>query len=422
MSWTDFSDNFSPLARSLSLANRHGRIGQAYLLQGDDAPFLTRYALGFAQMAACRQPRVDGSPCLECTYCRQFQHHSYNELQRLEPQSKSRQITVDAMRRFDYALSLSAPAGNLKIGLICEADCLGEEAQNAFLKTLEEPPPRTLLLLTTIRPRRILPTIRSRCQTLFLLWNRRRYDTALSLGLFNLLAPLKRQAGVRIALDTSAQISQILGDLRTLAEESVNANWDERWESSAEDNRSLRKQLDELKTVQIESEYIRRRDEMTEAIHTWFLQRYLQAAGIAANLLPHPELVQDLDSLPPPAAPEECSQDVAWTETSQLPESQCRRESGTRFSLPLHLRKNHPITLTASSGAQRQTGVNNRWLSLLFSKSSGIVVFCQFHTSKSGLAIYIIISNFFSCTISIPLLELAYATIANSQYRHHRAR
>lgn len=315
MSWTDFRDNFSHFSRHLALASRHGRLGQAYLLQGDDAPFLTRYALGFAQMAACSQPLSDGSPCLECACCRQFQHRSYSELQYLEPQSKSRQITVDAMRRFDYALSLSASAGFLKVGLICEADCLGEEAQNAFLKTLEEPPPRTLLLLTSIRPRRILPTIRSRCQTLFLLWNRRRYETAASTGLFQLLAPLRRQAGAKVALDSASRIGQLLAGLRQLAEETVNANWDERWESSAEDNRTLRKQLDELKNVQIESEYIRRRDEVTEAIHTWFLQRCLQAAGVTESLLPHPELLQGLQPPPPPVASlEECRQDVVWTE------------------------------------------------------------------------------------------------------------
>ncbi len=53
--------------------------------------------------------------------------------------------------------------GGVKVGIVVDADCMGEEAGNAFLKTLEEPPAQTVILLLTADPQRLLPTILSRC-------------------------------------------------------------------------------------------------------------------------------------------------------------------------------------------------------------------------------------------------------------------
>jgi DNA polymerase-3 subunit delta' len=61
-------------------------------------------------------------------------------------------------------LSLTAAEGGWRIVLVEQMEAMNAEAQNALLKTLEEPPPRALLLLTTAAPDRLLPTIRSRCR------------------------------------------------------------------------------------------------------------------------------------------------------------------------------------------------------------------------------------------------------------------
>ena len=81
----------------------------------------------------------------------------------LRPRMKSRRIAVDAIRELERPLRLAAPEGTWKVGVIAEADRMGAEASNAFLKTLEEPPVRTLLLLLTANPQSLLPTILSRC-------------------------------------------------------------------------------------------------------------------------------------------------------------------------------------------------------------------------------------------------------------------
>ena len=81
----------------------------------------------------------------------------------LRPRSKSRQISVDDIRDLEHTLQLAAPSGETKVGIIVDADRMNDKAQNAFLKTLEEPPNRTLLMLLTTKPQRLLPTILSRC-------------------------------------------------------------------------------------------------------------------------------------------------------------------------------------------------------------------------------------------------------------------
>ena len=81
----------------------------------------------------------------------------------LRPRSKGRYIKVDEIRELERVLNLSAPAGKWKVGVVVDADRMIEGAQNAFLKTLEEPPPGCLLLLLSSHAELLLPTIRSRC-------------------------------------------------------------------------------------------------------------------------------------------------------------------------------------------------------------------------------------------------------------------
>ena len=81
----------------------------------------------------------------------------------IHPRSKSRRISVAEIRDLDHTLHLAAPKGETKVGVIVDADRMNEQAENAFLKTLEEPPDGTLLMLLSARPQRLLPTILSRC-------------------------------------------------------------------------------------------------------------------------------------------------------------------------------------------------------------------------------------------------------------------
>ena len=82
----------------------------------------------------------------------------------IEPQSKSRQIRVEDMQRMMNQLYRTSFEGGWKAGVIAYADRMNEQSANKFLKTLEEPPGRSLILLITENPESMLATIRSRCQ------------------------------------------------------------------------------------------------------------------------------------------------------------------------------------------------------------------------------------------------------------------
>lgn len=81
----------------------------------------------------------------------------------IRPGSKVRSITIDAVRSVEPFLSLRARENETKLVIVQEADRLSDDSANAFLKTLEEPPPQTLIILITELPGRLLPTILSRC-------------------------------------------------------------------------------------------------------------------------------------------------------------------------------------------------------------------------------------------------------------------
>ncbi len=81
----------------------------------------------------------------------------------VRPRSKSRQIPVGDIRALEKMFHQSSPDDTWKIGVIVDADRMNESSENAFLKTLEEPPPGSLLLLLSAEPQRLLPTIWSRC-------------------------------------------------------------------------------------------------------------------------------------------------------------------------------------------------------------------------------------------------------------------
>ncbi len=291
MSLADYQNAYPRLWRQLLEARRNDRIAHAYLLVGDDAEFLNRFALAWIQVCACRRPTSEGDACGECKSCRQLLGGYYPELYELRPRSKSRQILVDEMHDFEHQFRLTADPSYLKAGLIIDADRLNPQAQNAFLKTLEEPPARTMLVLVTTQPRQLLPTIRSRCQAISLIQNRRSYELAREQGLFEQLARLQRNAGAGMALAVAHRVNDLLNALKTVAEQTIADDTASARQEMADQDPDARKRLDEVRQAQVQAEYLRLREQFAEAIQTWFLQLSLMAAKIPREALPHPEIL-----------------------------------------------------------------------------------------------------------------------------------
>lgn len=148
----------------LESANERGRLAHALILSGSAGSGKAELAARIIQ--SINQPK-DGAADLWGEPVEPVQK-TLSELEGefvriVRPKSKSRRIKVEQIREIEKPLHLSAPDGMWKVGVVVDADRMGEEAANAFLKTLEEPPSNCLLLLLTASPERLLPTILSRC-------------------------------------------------------------------------------------------------------------------------------------------------------------------------------------------------------------------------------------------------------------------
>jgi len=148
------------LAQSL----RAGRLPHALLIHeavGGAGEWLGIWA---AQLVLCQVP--GRPPCGTCAGCRRVTALQHPDLTLLRATEDSRQIRIEQVRELTAELALTSHAGGYKVALITPADALNRFAANALLKTLEEPPARTLLILIATQPSRLPPTVLSRCQRL----------------------------------------------------------------------------------------------------------------------------------------------------------------------------------------------------------------------------------------------------------------
>ncbi|MBI5091297.1 MAG: DNA polymerase III subunit delta' [Candidatus Hydrogenedentes bacterium] len=121
-------------------------------------------ALEMAKAVNCA--KGTGDACDTCLSCRKVASGNHPDVKIVAPVKKSRIINVETIEGVNEFAALRAYESKWRVFVILDADRMGLEAQNHFLKTLEEPPGASLFLLVTEYPRRLLPTIRSRCQML----------------------------------------------------------------------------------------------------------------------------------------------------------------------------------------------------------------------------------------------------------------
>ena len=133
---------------------QNSQLAHAYLLQGAPHGAALRFTEKLLNLIYDNHPQI--------------QTRNHPDLIWIEPQSKSRRITIDEIRAMIQQLSQTSFSGGWKVGVILCADRMTDQAANAFLKTLEEPPARTLLVMVTDEPQSLLATITSRCQRIVL--------------------------------------------------------------------------------------------------------------------------------------------------------------------------------------------------------------------------------------------------------------
>ncbi len=153
------------------LATR-SRPAQALLLAGPRGVGKGELAQAWAQALLCETPRADGAACGTCAACHWFETGGHPDFLRVGLQEKTTKdgetrlataIEVDQAREAVDFVRLSTYRAGYRVVLVDPADSLNLAAANALLKVLEEPPLNTVFVLVSDQPRRLLPTIRSRC-------------------------------------------------------------------------------------------------------------------------------------------------------------------------------------------------------------------------------------------------------------------
>lgn len=147
--------------RQLAAARREGRLPHAILIHGVAGSGQAALAVWAAQMALCED--AGRAPCGSCGGCTLFLAGNHPDLRVIEIEEKATYIKVDQIRELCAALTLRSFRGGGKVGIIDPADRMNINANNALLKTLEEPSEGALLLLCASRSDQLPRTIVSRC-------------------------------------------------------------------------------------------------------------------------------------------------------------------------------------------------------------------------------------------------------------------
>lgn len=247
--------------RFLLAAHERERLPHALLLTD---PALTGAHSVAAQLVAhMNKIPLKDLDAMESDYCRIVRAHS-----------KSRKILVDDIRNVEPFFQKKALGDKWKIGVFPEADCLNEQAANAFLKTLEEPPPRSLIILITAHPEQLMRTILSRCVRMDI------YTPGMTYVLSSVekaLVPAWIEACNHLGSELSALAFRgAMSHVLTQAKESIR----KRHESALKETskgialatgvKDWEKQMEDVNNAVIEAEYLNERDNLLDFFIAWF--------------------------------------------------------------------------------------------------------------------------------------------------------
>jgi DNA polymerase-3 subunit delta' len=152
----------------LSQALSSSRLSHAYLFYGPESIGKKLLAVEFAKALNCLSPETDGA-CGTCNSCRKIEDHIHPDFFFLEPTkatptAREAALRIDEIRELQKKLGFLPYEGKVKVAVLDQVEKMNLQACNAFLKTLEEPPSSTILILITSNIYQLLPTLISRCQ------------------------------------------------------------------------------------------------------------------------------------------------------------------------------------------------------------------------------------------------------------------
>ncbi len=145
----------------LRLALGNGRLHHAYLFVGPEGSGKRTVALALAKAIHCRETENDF--CDRCPDCARIQARNHPDVRLVQTLEDKKEISIKQVRELEKELNFRSFSGKRKIAIIDPATLLNASSQNALLKTLEEPPQNSLIVLIAPNAGALLPTLRSRC-------------------------------------------------------------------------------------------------------------------------------------------------------------------------------------------------------------------------------------------------------------------
>jgi len=271
------------------------RLAHAYLFTGHHIEPLEALARTLAQPLNCQHPvQRNGAAvdcCDRCLGCQKVQDGNHADVFWVRPESKSRQIRIGQIAHRDKSpprvlldvVNLKPTESRYKVGIIVAADRMTDEAANAFLKTLEEPPPHSVLILLTTAPDRLLETILSRCLRLNFAGEG---PQALAPAQIEWLSAFSEMAASnqKSLLGRYRLMDVLLRKLKVVRsniEETLNAR--SPLEKYDEADAGLRDKWEQELNASVEAEYRRQRADFLLALQWWLRDVWLQTLGGAGG-------------------------------------------------------------------------------------------------------------------------------------------
>lgn len=294
MAFTDFpeqSQGVALLQRSLE----RGRLGHAYLFSGPDLTLLEGLARTLAKTLNCAHPRRSGAVgvdcCDRCPTCQKIDRETHPDVHWARPESKTRVVTIAQMRDLMHEIHLRPSEAEWKLAVVVAADRLNVQAANAFLKTLEEPPAKSILVLLSTEPSRLLETILSRCLRLNFGGDatpRLDAETEAWLAQFTTLAASPQKsliARYRLLGVVATRLAEVKAAIeKTLTERSPLTRYEDQ-----EVDSHLAEQWEKELAAAIEAEYRRRRAELLALLQTWLRDVWLHTLAAGPELAAYPQ-------------------------------------------------------------------------------------------------------------------------------------